>query len=126
MKKFLVLFGILDLITVLKNYNNFYRLVFPNNGYHWLNIVILLIYMSLIISGYLLIRQKKSGIWFSYFQFPLRLLFALFTFGFLMILNRFINDQQIGIQLFTGLLAVLEIGRFIVTIMIHRKYFIIS
>jgi hypothetical protein len=126
MKKFLVLFGILDLITVLKNYNNFYRLVFPNNGYHWLNVVILLIYMSLIISGYLLIRQKKSGIWFSYFQFPLRLLFALFTFGFLMILNRFINDQQIGIQLFTGLLAVLEIGRFIVTIMIHRKYFIIS
>lgn len=126
MKKFLVLFGILDLITVLKNYNNFYRLVFPNNGYHWLNVVILLIYMSFIISGYLLIRQKKSGIWFSYFQFPLRLLFALFTFGFLMILNRFINDQQIGIQLFTGLLAVLEIGRFIVTIMIHRKYFIIS
>ena len=123
MKKLLVVFGILDIITVIKSYKNIFRLIFGTSEFHWISLVNILIYISLLVSGYYLIKQKKSGLWISYAQFPLRLLFAFFSFGFLVILNRFFNGQPIGVHILSGILLILEIGRLILSIIIHRKYY---
>ena len=123
MKKLLVLFGILDIITVVKAYKNIFRLIFETSELHWISLINMLIYASLLVSGYYLIKQKKLGLWISYAQFPLRLLFAFFSFGFLMILNRLFDGQTIGIQILSRFLLILEICRLILSIMIHRKYY---
>jgi len=122
-KKILILFGILDFLTVLKNYSSIYKLIFPNHEFNWISIVYLLIYISLLLSGYLLITQNKFGIWISYFQFPLRLFLMIFSFGFLMIINKIFGLQQNGIIILSSILTVLEIGRLIISISIHRDYF---
>lgn len=122
-KVFLILFGTLDFVTVIKNYNSIYRLIFPNREFNWIDILYLLVYISFLLSGYFLVKQKKLGIWISYFQFPLRLALMIFSFGFLMIVNRIFGFQQIGILILSGFLTVLEIGRLIITISIHRTYY---
>ena len=123
MKRLLILFGALDIITVAKAYKSIYRMIFETSEFHWISLVNILIYVSLLVSGYYLIKQNKLGLWISYAQFPLRLLFAFFSFGFLMILNRLFDGQTIGIQILSGFLLILEIGRLILSIMIHRKYY---
>ena len=121
-KGFLILFGMLDFLTVLKNYSSIYRLIFPNREFHWIGAVYLLFFISLLLSGYFLVKQKKLGIWISYFQFPLRLYFMFFSFGFLMIIHRIFGLQQIGVLILSGFLTVLEIGRLFISIMIQRNY----
>jgi hypothetical protein len=122
MKNLLILFGVLDFIAVLKSYKGIYQLSFANSNFQWMDLVILLIYFSLIASGFYLIKKNKIGLWISYLQFPLRLLFVIFSFGFLLIINGMLN-QLIGMYVLTIILAVLEIIRLAITILIHRKYY---
>ena len=122
-KVFLILFGTLDFITVIKNYHRIYRLTFSNHEFNWINMLYLLVYGSFLLSGYFLVKQKKFGIWMSYFQFPLRLALMIFSFGFLMIINRIFDFQQIGILILSGFLTVMEVSRLIITIWIQRNYY---
>jgi len=122
MKKLLILFGVLDFITVIKGYHNVQKLIF-NSNFSSMHIPLILIFLSFIFSGYFLIRQKEIGLWISYLQFPLRLIFAFFSLGFLMLLNSYFNDLYYGGKILTAMLVILEVGRLILSIMIHRKYF---
>lgn len=122
-KVFLIVFGILDFVTVIKNYNSIVRLIFPQHEFNWIGILYLLVDISFLLSGYFLVKQYKIGIWISYLQFPLRLALMIFSFGFLMIIGKILGFQQIGILILSGFLTVLEIGRLIITISIHRNYY---
>jgi hypothetical protein len=121
MKNLLILFGVLDFIAVFKSYKGIYQLSFANSNFLWMDLLILLIYFSLIASGFYLIKKKKPGLWISYLQFPLRLVFVIFSFGFLLIINGI--NQLIGMYVLTIILAVLEIIRLVITILIHWKYY---
>jgi len=73
MKKLLLLFGLLDFITLIIGYKDKSMLI---TDFTMMQLINILIYVSLLISGFYLIRQKKIGILISYFQFPLRIIFA--------------------------------------------------
>jgi hypothetical protein len=87
MKSYLIIFGLLDLITVIRGYRFFINLVKVDFDFHWITLAMFLMYVSLIISGISLINKRKVGLWISYFQFPFRIYVAIFSFGFLMIIN---------------------------------------
>jgi hypothetical protein len=124
MKKLLIVFGILDVVTLIKDFKDPVDTGFTSASPYFLAVIIgtLLIYLSLILSAYFLIRQSKVGLWLTYAQFPLRLFFVVLSFGFLLSVNPFQMDE-IGYKYFIGVLMGLEIVRLIITIQIHRKYF---
>ena len=85
--KLLVLFGILDFLTVIQIYellknifNKFYYLPI-------INTIEITIIISLLFSGTLSILQKKKALIIYYFQFPFKLAFMILTFGFLLKLS---------------------------------------
>jgi hypothetical protein len=83
----------------------------------------LTLYISLFLSAYFLLRQQKAGIWITYFQFPLRLLFMVLSFGFILgVVRLFDNWVDLYDALMWGVLG-LEICRLLATIYIQRKYF---
>jgi hypothetical protein len=123
MKKLLIVFGLLDIVTLIRGFKNL-DTEFTSASPYFLAIAIWtpLCYLSLIFSAYFLIRQKKIGLWINYGQFPIRLLFVVLSFGFLLTINP-LQLNELSYKYFIGGLMGLEIGRLIVTIHIHRKYF---
>ncbi len=126
MKKLLTLFGILDALTLIRSYNIIIPLIRDLHYSPFFLGLNLLIYISLIFSSYFLVKQDKVGIWLTYGQFPLRLLYLILSFGFLSTLNQFLQFEDLGYRIFIGFLVGLDIVRLIITIQIHRKYFRIS
>jgi len=124
MKKLLIIFGLLDLVTLIRDIKNPIDTGFTSASPFFVAIAIgtPLCYLSLIFSAYFLIRQSKVGLWLTYGQFPLRLLFVILSFSFLLTINPFQLDE-LGYKYFIGALMGLEIVRLIITIQIHRKYF---
>lgn len=123
MKRLLIVFGVLDLITVAKSIPQIIQLLGDISDFHWLTLLNILIYASLIASGYYLIKMEKIGIIISYVQFPLRLLVSFFSLGFLMMLSSIFQNQSRAMWILTIILGLLEIARLVVTIKIHRKYY---
>lgn len=122
-KKILILFGALDLITFIVNFS-YATNYFVRIGFDPLIIGFLILYLSLPISGLLLLKHKKAGIWINYFQMPLRFLFMTLSFGFILKITRLLDN---GVGMYDALMWViiaLEVLRFIITIQIHRKYYI--
>ncbi len=123
MKKLLPLFGILDIITLIRSYEH----LIPSST-AWINSPLITIassvlYTSLIFSAYFLIRKQKIGLWLTYFQFPLRMAFLVLSFGFLLITARFFNDRSTIYSIMMWFVIGLEVVRLIITIVIHKKYF---
>jgi hypothetical protein len=122
MKKLLILFGILDIVTLILKYQ-----IIPGLASDWTYFPIIvigniLVCLLLIFSAYFLIRQHKIGLWLTYIQFPLRLLFVTLSFNFLFVMNSF-QQGELGFKIFVVTVMGLEIVRLIITIVIHRKYF---
>ena len=124
MKKLLIVFGILDIVTLVMDFKNPIDTGFTSASPYFLAIAIgtILGYASLIFSAYFLIKQRKVGLWLTYGQFPLRLLFVILSFSFLLTLNPF-KLEDLSYKSFIVALMGLELGRLIVTIQIHRTYF---
>ena len=121
MRKWIIAFGILDLLKIEKVLTLIQKLYSGEILIHFLNIFGILFCSMVVLTGVLLIRLKKIGFILSYIEFPFRLLFAYFSFSFLLYISRI--DQTGNILTMTILLAILEIIRLIITINIHRKIF---
>lgn len=124
MKKILVLFGILDLISVIHSLKLIATIIEKGAHLYWPNLLVIPLYGSLIVSGILLIKANRTGIWIYYAQFPFRLMFyAGLSLGFLYpICNLFCDIKTINTLLVT-ICSIFEILRLIVTILIHKKFF---
>ena len=123
MKKLLILFGILDIVTLVRSYGQVRNLWGEWNVVPWIVAGNLLTYALLIFSAYFLIKQRKPGLWLTYVQFPLRLSFMVLSFAFLMTIAELFESNQVIYRIFLWGIWGLEILRLIVTIQIHRKYF---
>lgn len=88
-------------------------------SYIWTRLEYILIYLSLAVSGYFLLRQSKVGLWLTYGQFPLKLISHVYSFSFLQaIIINYRNENY----LIWGM-TILEIIRLAITIQIHKKHF---
>ena len=123
MKKLLILFGILDIVTLVRSYGHVRNLWGEWNVVPWIVAGNLLTYALLIFSAYFLIKQRKPGLWLTYAQFPLRLSFMVLSFAFLMTIAGLFESNQVIYRIFLWGIWGLEILRLIVTIQIHRMYF---
>ncbi len=120
MKRTLQLFGFLDIITLLRSYK---YLIPPTLTWRYFPLVAIgniVIYASVFLSAFFLLRKNKLGLWLTYLQFPLRLAFVVLSFGFLLELSRLVSNSY---MIIFWILIGLEILRLIFTIQIHRKYF---
>ena len=123
MKKLLILFGILDIVTLVRSFGHVRNLWGEWNVVPWIVAGNLLTYTLLIFSAYFLIKLRKPGLWLTYVQFPLRLSFMVLSFAFLMTIAELFESNQVIYRIFLWGIWGLEILRLIVTIQIHRKYF---
>ena len=127
MKKLLLFFGVLDLIAVIKSFQFMVSLVETEKIFYWTNMVLAILFVSLIFSGLLQILFKKTGLWIYYIQFPLRLIYSVgFSFGFILLLSNVFPDCKHIFLILTILCMTLEFLRLTLTIMIHRKYYLKS
>ena len=120
MKKALIILGILDIITLIKSFNYWNRLI-ERFEIGWLDSLIILFYFSLIISVIWLFKNKAKGLTIYYFQFPIRIGLAIFSFGFIMPFSRLFENHGFGIQVLSVVCLILEISRLISSVLIHRK-----
>lgn len=121
-KKTLIAFGVLDLITIVDNYS-YAQNYFERVGFEMLIVTFVLLYVSLVISGILLIMKKKAGIWISYVQFPIRIMFMTLSFGFLLKISHVLNLSSSFYDVMMWLFIAFEVARLVITIQIHRKFF---
>ena len=126
MKRLLQLFGLLDIITLVRSYKHIIPQTSSWTAFPEIVIANTLLYILLILSSYFLLRQNKVGLWLTYAQFPLRLAFLVLSFGFLLTLSRFFDDKEQAYRIIMWISIVLEICRLIFSIQIHRKYFLSS
>ena len=124
MKKLLLLFGILDLISFATTIH----IIIRDFHFHSFIIWILIpLSISLIFSAIFLIKSKLLGILIYYFQFPIRMLvMAGLSFGFLIYLLKLFSEDKIAHMILMSTMLVLEVCRLILTIVIHKKYFLKS
>jgi len=78
----MVIFGALDLLLFYKNFPLLIRSI-ENYSAGVVNVLVILLIVSLLVSGPLSIVGNKVGFAVYYFQFPFRLAFFVLTFGFL-------------------------------------------
>ena len=113
----LVLLGVLDLYMFYSTYWIFSQLV------EKINIPIVLetiLVLSLLVTGILLILNRKIGLIIFYFQFPFRIAFFILTFGFILDIFR-IPFESILYKTTTVLLIILEFFRLAYSIFIHKN-----
>ena len=121
MKRTLIIFGVFDFISLLRNYQHIIDLIVGTwTNFDWIAVCNILLYPILFVSGYFLIKQRKMGVWLTYAQFPLRVLFQTLSFGFLWMVIPESAEVEI---LFSMILVFLEIMRLTFTIYIHRTRF---
>lgn len=119
-KNWIVFFGIIDLLKVEKLTDLIIKLLKGKYSLDYLHVFGIIFTGLIVITGYLLIKNKKLGYYLSYIEFPIRLLFSYMSFSLLMWLNVWIQPSSMII--WTIILFVLEILRLIITIIIHRQY----
>ena len=123
MKRLLILFGVLDIITLIRSYKHIILSTFTSTYFPLITVGHILIYASLVLSALFLLKQNKLGLWLTYGQFPLRIAFAILSFGFLLELNQLFDKRSKAYLIIFWILIGLEVLRLIFTILIHRKYF---
>jgi len=124
--KILILFGVLDLIALLRASPLLVRLppaVFASDVpmrtavLHSLYIVLCISYAF---SAYGFIRRKPWACVTYYFQLPLRLGFFSLSLGFLALINKPFQSLPLHFVL-AGIILVAELTRLVVTIVIHKR-----
>ncbi len=122
MKRALTLFGVLDIITLIRSTRQISEMYNGLTGPFWsVALGNLVMYSSLLVSGFLLIRQKQIGIWITYGQFPLRITYQIMSFGFLWGLLGYFSNADTASYYFSMTLLILEVIRLLTTIVIHKK-----
>ncbi len=124
MKRLLVLFGVLDIITLARSFKLVFNSLEYFSDFFLINLSSIFLYATLISSAYFLIQQNKIGIWFTYIQFPFRMAFFVLSFGFLLVTNHLFNNSAFTYKIILWILIGLEILRLLSTIFIHKKYFL--
>jgi hypothetical protein len=128
-KNLLVVFGLLDLISLFMTFRLGLKLLdeIVNPAglpifwiiYHVFEVVLI---ASLLISGILSILKSKSSLIVFYIQFPFKFAFMILSFGFFLKMFGIPYDSMIyKFMAFT--VMTLEIARLAITIRIHRKYY---
>jgi hypothetical protein len=125
MKKLLILFGLLDIISIIRSYRSVAHLLTSDTSSLWLQVPNLLLFVSLGFSAYFLLRQSKAGLLITYVQFPFRIAFGILSFGFLFAFNT-ILDLERDSNILGWILLGLECGRLFLTVLIHRKFYTTS
>ena len=126
LKNFLILFGILDLISLLRTYKNGLKLIGiilnPEtlSFYRIIDIFEVILIASLLITGILSILKRKSSLVGFYIQFPFKLAFMILSFGFLLKVFGIPYDSIIY-KFLVFIVITLEIARLIITITINRR-----
>ena len=123
MKRLLILFGLLDIIALIRSYKYFIPQTLTWTYFPLIAVGNILIYVSLVFSAFFLLRQNKLGLWITYGQFPLRIAFVILSFGFLFELSRLFDKRSQAYMTIFWILIGLEVLRLIFTILIHGKYF---
>ena len=123
MKRLLLIFGLLDIITLVRSYKHIIPRTIDWSDFPLITTGSVLLYTSLLFSAYFLLSQKKAGLWITYGQFLFRLAFVVFSFGFLFTLSNFFDDYSESYGIIFWVLVGLEILRLVFTIVIHRNYF---
>jgi len=122
MKRLIVLFGVLDFITLI------WSLTVSNNfaGIGWglefqiKNIAMGILLCSFLFSGYFLMRRNRIGIWIYYGQFPFRMVLGFLSFSFLITIFDLIGLGHLYSQIMYILLG-LEIFRLAIAIHYHKN-----
>ena len=128
MKSTLRFFAFLDLLSFILLTQQVFRILadlqnLPQETISVIRIVLLLlIYPLLLLSAYGLYRIKKFGLIVSYFQFPMRLLAWVFSFGFLTLISQYFGNPQVFDWLFR-IAIILEFFRLYFTVQIQRRHF---
>lgn len=128
MKPTLRFFSFLDMVSfILLCEQVFYILagiknitLFSSSKIH--TILLLIIFPMLIASSFGLFNLKRWGLIVYYFQFPLRLVVWVFSFGFLTFISEYFSNQLVFDWLFR-LAVILEFFRLYFSVYFHRRYF---
>ena len=123
MKKLLILFGLLDIVSIIRSFKPLALLVTNLSDLYWLQMLNLILFILLGLSAYFLLRQTKTGLWLTYGQFPLRLGFMVLSFGFLFSIHGIFGGQSDSYKVLSWTLIGLECVRLFFTILIHRKFY---
>lgn len=124
MKKLVLIFGLLDLIALIKSFEHMIEIFKSEFLFTWMNVIWLILYFSLIVSAVFLLLSSKTGLWIYYIQFPFRLLWTSgLSFGFIIFLSRLSPENGLTKNVFLIIAPILEVGRLVLTIIIHKKYF---
>jgi hypothetical protein len=121
-KRILIVFGLLDIVTFVSNFSHATN-YFQRLGFELTILGFLVLCLSLPVSALLLIQQKKMGIWINYVQFPLRFLYMVLSFGFILRITKLFDSWVDVYDAFMWVILGLEVCRLAVTIQIHRKYY---
>lgn len=128
MKSTLRFFAFLDMLSFILLSQQVFNILanlknLPPESASVIRIVLLLIlYPLLLVSGYGLFRYKKFALITYYFQFPMRLMVWVFSFGFLTYISQYFADPMVFDWLFR-IAVVLEFFRLYFTVQIHRRHF---
>lgn len=128
MKSTLRFFAFLDVLSFLLLSQQVFQILgnlqnLPQQGPSTYRVFLLLvIYPLLLISAYALFRLKKFGLIAYYFQFPVRLLVWVFSFGFLTLISQYFPNPLVFDWLFR-IAVILEFFRLYFTVQIHRQHF---
>jgi len=127
---FYILFALLDLITFIIGISVFIALANQIIDFHSLihlsvvqfvsTIVQFLFYLSLPISFVLLLSQKKLALTLYYGQFVLRLIYRVFSIGFILYLGQYIKNETFASLLLITAYAG-EVIRLIITFLFLKK-----
>jgi len=83
----------------------------------------ILMYASLLLSSFFLMKKDKLAVWISYAQFPLRLLFMVLSFGLILTVARLLDIEGINYRgLISGLVG-LEFLRLGITFRVHSRFY---
>lgn len=118
-KNWIIFFGLLDLLKIERVISLIVKLIKGEIALHFLNIFGIIFCSLVFITGLFLIFNKWIGYVLSYIEFPFRLLFAYFSFSFLLWINEIIEYENF--LMFTIILALFELVRLLITIKIHRQ-----
>ena len=122
-KNILILFGILDIVSIFIHHK-LVLIPFYTPPVQWFGLKSFffpsLLIISLGFTAYGFIFGKQWAFWVSYIQVPLRFLFVIFSFGILFYVNRLLFHGSYYQEVFF-LCSVLEVLKTIYVIICHRS-----
>ncbi len=121
-KYYLQIFGLLDLILVVRFFNRIEIPMWPSGGPWWANAIAASgapLLLSCIFSGFGLLFRKRWALIVSVIQFPFHIINLLLTFGFLTKLT-LIWGSSFAYNLLVGVALVLEVLRLFISWRAYR------